>query len=143
MTEKPDLHSDEWEQVLQQALADLPTEPMPASLQNKLQRIPRDHAERHPWWRASWLRPAFAFGVIAVPLAVALMAQQQQIQRQEQQLAQAQQDLAIALTYLQKANEQVASQMAASIGSGVARPVTDTTIQVIEKPLDTTREYEL
>ena len=143
MTEKNHLRSENWEQELQQALADIPPEPMPPNLQRKLRRIPRDHAEGSPWWRVSWLRPALAFTVIAVPLALGLAVQQSQIREQEHQLAQAQQDLAVALAYLHKANERVASQVAASIGAGVARPVTDTTVQVIEKTLEPKREYEL
>ncbi|QFU76876.1 hypothetical protein EY643_15135 [Halioglobus maricola] len=145
MTEKIEPNTGDWEQELQQALADLPTEPMPASLQRRLQRIPAEQLalEREPWWRRAWLRPALACAVIAVPLALGLAVQQRQIQAQERQLAQAQQDLNVALGYLQQANERVASQVVTSLGSGVARPVTDTTIQVIEKPLETTREYEL
>lgn len=143
MTEKIDLQGDNWEQELQRALADMPPESMPSSLSRKLQRIPREHAQGSTWWQASWLRPSLAFAVIAVPLALALSIQHIQIQKQERQLAQAQQDLALALLYVQKANERVAIQVAASIGTGVAGPVTDTTVQVIEKTLEQKREYEL
>mgnify|MGYP001823400224 FL=1 len=143
MKEKLDLQGKDWEQQLQQALADMPPEPMPPGLQRKLQRIPRDHTERSPWWRSGWLRPAMAFTFIAMPLALGLALQQRQIHEQERQLAQAQQDLAVALRYLQKANERVASQVATRIATGVAQPVTDTTVQVIEKTLEPKQEYEL
>jgi hypothetical protein len=138
-----DEHEEQWERDLCKALAELPQEHAPRGLQRKLAAIPR----RGRWpWLAGW-RPAWALILLAAPLALVIGVQQQRIEQREQALArQAQQidearrELALALSYLDKANEIAGRQIADVLESGLARPVKENTVYGLQKPLEITRE---
>ncbi len=139
MKDELDLHSDDWEQQLQQALAELPDEPAPASLQRRLRRIPRQQrrSERRPWWQ-----PALGTALVLVPavLAVLLYQEQRQQQQLEQERAMARQDRALALQYLEKANRQTGMAVINTVDAGVSRPVSDSTSHLLREHLDITQE---
>lgn len=137
---------EDWERDLRSALADLPRERAPRSLQRKLAAIPRQ--QRWPWLMG-W-RPAWAVILLAVPLALVVVVQQQRLEQQQQALAQqaqqideARRELALALSYLDRANEIAERKIAEALESGLARPVQDSTKYGLQKPLEITREYQL
>ena len=143
MKEAMDEREEDWERDLCNALAELPLERAPRSLQRKLAAIPR--RQRWPWF-TGW-RPAWAVILLAVPLALVVLVQQQRLEQQEQALAQqaqqideARRELALALSYLDKANEIAERQIAGALASGLARQVKDNTVYGLQKPLEITRE---
>lgn len=146
MTEASDEDEEQWERDLRNALAKLPLEPAPRRLRHKLAAIPR----RQRWhWLAGW-RPAWAVILMAIPLTLLVVMQQQRLDQQEQALAQqaqqiddARRELALALSYLDKANEITERKIAEALENGLARPVQDNTRYGLEKPLEITREYQL
>lgn len=146
MKEASDEHEEQWERDLRNALAKLPLEPAPRRLQRKLAAIPR----RQRWyWLAGW-RPAWALMFLAIPLTLLVVVQQHRLEQQEQALAeQAQQiddarrELALALSYLDKANDIAERKIAEALENGLARPVQDNTRYGLQKPLEITREYQL
>ena len=142
MRDDIDLNGEDWEQQLQDALALLPPEQAPRLLRPALLNIPKQERkrERYRWW---WFNPAWAFVLLAVPLAVIVYLQSERLQQQEQEVAQARQDLILALKYIEKANHSAGLQVRAALDSGLTRPVTDETRKVIQQPLEITREYEL
>lgn len=141
-------HGDEaWERALKRALSQLPQEPAPRSLQRKLRAIPR--RENFWGWLHDW-RPAWVFALLALPLVLVIAVQLQRLEQKEQalahqavQVAQARQELVLALSYLEKANEIANRQIAQALESGLARPVTDNTVYGLQKPLEITRELQL
>lgn len=137
MSEHPD-HSDAaWEQALGAALAELPAERAPRSLQRRLRRIPRRAARRHWWWRPAW---ALA---LLVPAVAVITVQQQHLAQQEAELAQARHDLALALSYVEKANTIAAGQINAALAVGLAQPVAETTRYGLLHNLEKTLEIKL
>lgn len=147
MNEDEPGNENDWERDLRLALAQLPAEPAPRSLRRKLRAIP--HRERRWPWLVGW-RPAWAFALLLVPLALVVALQQQRLDRQEQRLARqaqeverARRELVLALRYVDKANEIANRQIAEALESGLARPVKDTTTYSLQKPLELTREYQL
>ncbi len=140
MNRKPDLNGENWEAELQQALASLPVEGAPRSLQRKLKRIPRQHGSRQ--W-PGWLRPAWVFALAAIPVALVLVLQQQQLSQQQRAIAQGKRDLALVLAYIEKTNQITNRQVMTVIDRGMNQPVKDQTTQLLQQPLDTSREYEL
>jgi hypothetical protein len=137
MSERPDDSDAAWEQALCAALARLPEERAPRSLQRRLRRIPRREG-----WRYRWLRPAWALALL-VPLVAVVTVQQQRLARQEAELAQARQDLAVALSYIEKANTIAAGQINAALTVGLAQPVVESTRHGLQLPMETTLEIEL
>lgn len=137
MSEQPDCGDEAWEQALGAALAELPKEHAPRSLQRRLQQIPR-RAGRHHWW----LRPAWALALL-VPAVAVITLQQQHLARQEAELAQARHDLALALSYVEKANTIAAGQINAALAVGLAQPVAETTRYGLLLPLEKTLETTL
>lgn len=135
-----DLTGDDWEERLQWALAALPEERAPRQLRRALKRIPREQRSAQGW---RWFSPAWAFALLLVPLALMVYVQNDRLQQQEQQLAQGRQDLATALSYIEKANLSASRQVRAAIDTGLTRPVTDNTLEALQQPLEITREYEL
>lgn len=140
MRDDINLDGDDWEEQLQLALADLPDEPVPHRLRRALKRIPREQRTGTPW---GWFSPAWAFALLLVPLTLMVYLQNERLQRQELEIAQGRQDLAVALGYIEKANQSANLQIKAAIESGLARPVTDNTLKALQQPLNITREYEL
>ena len=142
MKDDIDLNSENWEEQLQAALAELPSERAPRRLRRALQSIPGQERKRgrRLWW---WFNPAWAFALLLVPLAALVYLQNERLQQQEQEVAQARQDLILALKYIEKVNQSAGLQITAAIDSGITRPVTDETLKVIQQPLKITREYEL
>ena len=147
MSEDIESRGEDWERDLRRALAELPGERAPRSLQRKLERIPR----RGRWisWPVRW-RPALALGLLLVPLTLVVVMQQQRLAEQEQalarqaqQVAQARRELALALSYVEKANEIASRQIAEALENGLTRPVRDNTMYGLQKPLEITREYQL
>ena len=140
MIDKTKLAYDDWEIQLQQALAELPVDEAPSTLRRKLRRIPR---QQRAGERPLWLRPAWIAAFALLPLTVLVVLQQQRLAQQEQQIAQGKRDLALALTYVQKANRLARGQVIDAISGSMTRPVADNTIHALQQPLEITREYEL
>ncbi len=126
-----------WERELRAALAALPGEQAPRSLRRRLQGIPRRARRRH-----GWLRPAWALALV-VPVVVVIGLQQQRLARQEAELLRARQDLALALSYLEKANNITTGQISAALDTGLARPVAEQTRYGLTIPVETTLETRL
>jgi hypothetical protein len=59
------------------------------------------------------------------------------------EIAQGRRDLAVALRYLEKVNREANAQVMAAIENGLARPVTNQTVQALQRPLEIKQEYEL
>jgi hypothetical protein len=137
MSERPDDSDAAWEHSLRAALAELPEERTPRSLQRRLQRIPRRSGRRHWWWRPAWTL------ALVLPVMAVIAVQQQRLARQEAELAQARQELALALSYIEKANTIAAGQINAALAVGLAQPVVQTTRYGLQLPVDTTLETEL
>ena len=128
---------------LQQALASLPAEKAPASLQRRLDSIPRKQRRTRP---LHWLlRPQWALAtVLLLILAGGGLYQQQQEQRQQQaELAQAKQDLALVLAYLEKINRSTNQQIQATVSDVTSEPVARITTQTLQTQLQTGEEFEL
>ncbi len=62
---------------------------------------------------------------------------------QQHEIAQGKRDLAVALAYIKRTNEQTNSQIRAVFDEGLTRPITDTAMTVIQQPLTKKREYQL
>ncbi len=137
MSERLDDGESDWERTLREALAELPAERAPRSLQRRLQRIPRRAGRRFRWWRPAW---ALA---LLVPVVAVIAVQQQRLAQQEAELAQARQDLALALSYIEKANTIAAGQINAAMAVGLTRPVVETTRYGLQLPVETTLETAL
>lgn len=137
MSEPRDDNDPAWERDLRAALGALPGEQAPRRLRRRLQRIPR-RARRQRWW----LRPGWALALL-VPVVLVIGLQQQRLAMQEAELAQARQDLALALSYLEKANGITAGQINAALDAGLARPVAEQTRYSLQLPVETTLETRL
>ena len=144
MNDDIDNSEEAWERDLRRALSELPQEPAPPGLRRKLRAIPRRDSL---WSRLPGWRPAWVFALLALPLALTIAIQQQRLEQQEEslarqaaQVAEARQELAVALSYLEKANEIANRQIADALESGLARPVQDNTVYGLQKPLEITRE---
>ena len=59
------------------------------------------------------------------------------------EIAQGRRDLAVALRYLEKVNREANAQVMVAIENGLARPVTNQTVQALQRPLEIKQEYEL
>lgn len=137
MSEQSEHIDAAWERELGAALAELPEEKAPRSLQRRLQRISRRAGRRHWWWRPAW---ALA---LLVPAVAVITVQQQHLAQQEAELAQARHDLALALSYIEKANTIAAGQINAALAVGLARPVAETTHYGLLLPVEKTLETKL
>ncbi len=137
MNEHPDEVGAPWERELREALAELPQERAPRSLQRNLQRIPARAGGRR-WWR----QPAWAMALL-LPLVAIIGLQQYQLAQQARDIEEARRDLALALSYVEKANSIAASQITAALTAGVAEPVAEQTRQGLQLPLETTLETKL
>lgn len=140
MNREPDLNGENWEVELQNALASLPVEEAPRSLQRKLQRIPKEQKTQQ--W-PTWLRPAWVFALAAIPVALVLVLQQQQLSQQQREIAQGKRDLALVLAYIEKTNQITNRQVMTVIERGLNQPIKDQATQALKQPLEKTREYEL
>jgi type VI protein secretion system component VasF len=101
---KTDLHLDEenWELQLQRALAEIPPDPAPARLRRTLRRIPQQQRRES---RTGWFMPRWAFAVSALPLLMAFYLFWGSTAQDDREIAQGRRDLAVALTYLTRANQ--------------------------------------
>lgn len=129
---------------LQRALASLPADKAPASLQRRLDSIPRKQQRARP---LDWLlRPQWALAVVLLLILAGGggLYQQQQVQRQQQaELAQAKQDLALVLAYLEKINRSTNQQIQATVSDVTSEPVARITTQTLQTQLPTGQEFEL
>lgn len=127
-------------QQLQQLMRNIPLESAPAGLRRRLGRIPRQ--QQGMAWSA-WLRPRWAFAVAAMPLLLALGLHWQDERQQQREIAQGQRDLVLALSYLQRAGEQLNPRISAALHTGITRPVADNALQALQQTSEYTKEYEL
>ncbi|MEP5569400.1 MAG: hypothetical protein ABJN62_16280 [Halioglobus sp.] len=128
---------------LQQALSSLPMDKAPASLTDKLRKIPTG---RSPW-RFDWsLGPRTAFAALIVLALVGggqLYQHQQKQSAQQAALAQAQQDLALVLSYLEKVNRSANTQIQMTVNHATAKPVARVTTEALQNQLQPNQEIEL
>ncbi len=137
MSEQRDQREAPWERELREALAALPQERAPRSLRRSLQRIPASAGGRY-WWQ----RPAWAMALV-LPLVAIIGLQQYRLAQQAAEINRARQDLALALSYVEKANAIAAAQIHAALTVGLAEPVAEQTRQGLQLPLETTLETQL
>ena len=78
-----------------------------------------------------------------MPAVAVITVQQQHLAQQEAELAQARHDLALALSYVEKANTIAAGQINAALAVGLAQPVAETTRYGLLHNLEKTLEIEL
>ena len=123
-------------QSLQQALSQIPTERAPHSLRHKLEQIGNSPAPGNNWWR--WAAVA-----AAVPLLLLLMVPDQISGPSAEEIEQGRRDLALALAYLEKAQQQTVLEIGSSIDGAVVGSIRDNTLEVLKKRIDTNEEVTL
>lgn len=133
------LDDDDWETQLCRAVSEIPEEKAPPRLRRRLRRIPR---QQRALERPGFFIPRWAAALAVMPLVLASYLYWDNI-HQAREIAQGRQDLAVALAYLDKANQKASVQIMATIDGGLNRPVTNNTIQTLQQSLDITLEYEL
>lgn len=131
---------------LQQALASIPQERAPASLQRKLAAIPsQQKALRRAENRVSWFQPRWMGALAAVPVlvvAAALISQkvmQPEVPTQAE-IHQAQQELAVALTYLGKVGRMTNQEIGETVNDEMQEAVNDNMIQAIQDQMEFNKE---
>lgn len=124
---------------LQQALASIEIEPAPASLQRKLKAVPREHQPA----RKHWLQPRWAMALASIPLAVLVALNPLgSSEPSPEEIAQATQDLALALAYLDKANQAAERQILSTFNENISVPVRITTTRTLAEQFDLDKEQE-
>ena len=126
--------------ALQKALANLPTDKAPASLNRKLQAIPGRNRRRLSTWL---LRPQWAFATVLLLVLAGGGEMYQQHRQQQTELAQAKQDLALVLTYLEKFSRNANHQIQSTVSDVTSEPVARITTQTLQTQLQTGQEFEL
>jgi hypothetical protein len=134
------LEEDDWELQLQCALAEIPPDPAPARLRRTLRRIPKQQRRES---RTAWFVPRWAFAASALPLLMAFYLYWGSTAQDDREIAQGRRDLAVALTYIARANQQVSSHISSTVYGGMAKPITDNTRQILQQPLNFVREIQL
>lgn len=105
-------------------LEQLGIEKAPASLSERLYRIPQEHGRKG--WRWPWQRPAHTFprwamapALAAIPLLVISVVLMQPDQPSKAEVEQARHDLAVAFAYLDKAGLRVGEEIQQVLGEEI------------------------
>ena len=124
---------------LQQAMAAIPVQRAPASLGKKLRSIPR---RQKALARPVFFSPRWAFALAAIPLMAVLLYQPGDGQNTAE-IVQGRKDLAVALSYFEKASRRTTAQIESVIDVGLTVPVTGNTVRTLQNQLEFNREYKL
>jgi anti-sigma factor RsiW len=130
---------------LQQALARIPMERAPVSLQRKLADIPH---EQRRIQRPFWSQPAFVTALAAVPLlviAVALLNPQQPANRDPTaaELKKARQELAIAFSYLEKVGRKTGLEIETTVSQEMQQTINQNMIRTIQDQMEFNKERSI
>ena len=136
---------------LQRALANIPTERAPDSLRRKLAAIPEQESRQRKtgggWWQQSWQVPRWAAAVVAIPLVVLAVNQTTEWfgpkEPSAAEIAQARQELAVALSYLEKVSRKTSLEIGDTVNNEMRKTVNENMIEAIHAELEFNKEREL
>lgn len=127
-------------QALQEALHQLPGQLAPPGLREKLRDIGREDQEQQSkslsWWR--WAAVA-----AVIPLVLVFGNPDQPPVPSAADIEQGRSDLAVALKYLDKAGRQAAREIDTSINGAVIGSIQESTVQVLNRQLQSQEEVLL
>lgn len=125
---------------LQQVMAAIPQERAPASLRRKLKQVPRMQKALN---RPTWAQPQWVAAMAVIPLVVIIAISQMGTKEPtEAEIVQARQDLALAFAYVGMASRKAGLQLESTVETGLAEPVTKSTIGTLNEQLDLNKEQE-
>ncbi len=129
---------------LQQAMDTVHVERAPASLQKRLNAIPREQkAESRSGFTARLFQPRWAMALAAVPLAIIAVNLMQPDTPSTTEIAKARQDLAIAFAYLDRAGSITGREIELKIGQTMADALSGSVNRTFKLQNETSKEKEV
>lgn len=127
---------------LRQVLAAIPLQRAPASLRQKLARIP---AEQRKQSRPGWLRPAWVTALAALPVLIIALSlrgpgEPRSAEPTTAQISQAQHELAIAFSYLGKVGRKTGLEIGGTMNREMQQTINQNMFRAIQDQLEFNKE---
>lgn len=132
---------------LRQVLAAIPLQRAPASLRQKLARIPVEHRQKirpDRFWTA-WFRPAWVTALAAIPLLVIALSlrgptEPTITEPTTAQISQAQHELAITFSYLGKVGRKTGLEIGSTMNREMQQTINQNMFRAIQDQLEFNKE---